>query len=128
MSSGFLRRHHPPPSLRPNETRRITAGLDAYYQGDYQRAYQLCLMPAEHGITQAQIVLGLMYAIGQYVPQDCIIALMWFTFAANSGDQKAQIARTLLSRLMSPAQIAQTQQRIADFEMKSSTIVTNLMC
>ena len=124
MRSGFLRRHHPPPSLRPNETRRITAGLDAYYQGDYQRAYQLCLMPAEHGITQAQIVLGLMYAIGQYVPQDCIIdciiALMWFTFAANSGDPKAEKARTLLSKLMSPAQIAQTQQRVANFEMTSS--------
>ena len=116
------------PTKSKHHQRRITAGLDAYYQGDYQRAYQLCLMPAEHGITQAQIVLGLMYAIGQYVPQDCIIALMWFTFAANSGDQKAQIARTLLSRLMSPAQIAQAQQRIADFEMKSSTIVTNLMC
>ncbi len=45
-------------------------GFDAYKREDYETAYRLWLPLAGKGHARAQTALGLMYDVGQGVPQD----------------------------------------------------------
>ena len=45
---------------------------------------------AQKGNAQAQFKLGLMYVLGQGVPQDDVEAVKWFRLAADQGDAYAQ--------------------------------------
>jgi TPR repeat protein len=69
---------------------------------------------AERGDPGAQVDLGLMYHHGQVVPQDYVIAHVWFNLAAASGDNdNRKIAAELrddVAKQMTPAQIAQAQK------------------
>ncbi len=47
-------------------------------------------MAAEHGFSDAQILLGIAYAIGRGVPQDYAEAVKWYRKAAEQGHAKAQ--------------------------------------
>jgi TPR repeat protein len=67
---------------------------------------------AEQGFAKAQYSLGLWHTTGRAIPQNFVSAHMWFTLAAVQGDEKAQKGRALVTRLMTPAQIA-TAQRLA---------------
>jgi|ETNmetMinimDraft_23_1059889.scaffolds.fasta_scaffold58499_1 hypothetical protein len=66
------------------------AGFDAYERKDYETAYKLWLPLAGRGDARAQTALGLMYDIGQGVPQDYKEASKWFRLAAEQGDADAQ--------------------------------------
>jgi len=66
------------------------AGFDAYERKDYETAYKLWLPLAGKGDARAQTALGLMYDIGQGVPQDYKEASKWFRLAAEQGDPDAQ--------------------------------------
>ncbi len=66
------------------------AGLDAYRQGDYETALKEWRPLAEQGDARAQFNLGLMYRVGQGVPQDYTQALKWFRLAAEQGDAGGQ--------------------------------------
>ncbi len=59
------------------------AGSDAYAQGDYTTALEKWLPLAEAGNEKAQGRLGLLYFMGQGVPQDFGEALRWFRLAAT---------------------------------------------
>src|SRR5665213_1594690 len=48
------------------------------------------LKAAEQGIAQAQGYLGLMYQLGQGVPQDFAESVKWYRKAAEQGDIDAQ--------------------------------------
>ena len=65
-------------------------GFDAYERKDYETAYKLWLPLAGKGHARAQTALGLMYDIGQGVPQDYKEASKWFRLAAEQGDADAQ--------------------------------------
>ncbi len=76
---------------------------------------------ADRGNAPAQYSLGLMYAKGQGVPQDYVLAHFWFNLAASRAvkvKQAAQAAtrdlavkaRDLVAAKMTPSQVAEAQR------------------
>ena len=65
-------------------------GLAAYRQGDYAAALREWQPVAEQGDANAQYNLGLLYALGQGVPQDFKRAAEWYEKAARQGVAAAQ--------------------------------------
>jgi len=68
----------------------LQAGKDAYDQGDYSTALKEWRPLAEQGDATAQKLLGLMYGLGEGVPQDYSQAHDWLLKAAEQGDATAQ--------------------------------------
>ncbi len=66
------------------------AGLTAYRQGDYAAALSEWQPIAEQGDANAQYNMGLLYALGQGVPQDFKRAAEWYEKAARQGVAAAQ--------------------------------------
>ena len=85
-------------------------GRDAYKRKDYATAYKLLAPLAEQGIAQAQTNLGVMYSNGQGVPQDYLLAHMWFNLAGSNGDEQGASYRERVERKMSPSQIEKAQE------------------
>ncbi len=99
-----------------------------YVQGrgvsqDYTEALRWFRQAAEQGDARAQIKLGAMHALGQGVPQDHVQAHKWFNLAASrfsSSEQelrdKAVQARNGVASLMTPAQIAEAQRLMREWQ------------
>ena len=68
----------------------------AHDRGDYATAYRLWKPMAEQGIAEAQLMLGIIYGIGQGVPQDSAEATKWYRRAAEQGYADAQLMLGLL--------------------------------
>ena len=85
-------------------------GWDALTKGDFQTAYKLWLPLAEQGDAKAQYNLGVMYANGRGVPQDYVLAHMWWNLAGSNGDKDAVGNRNIVEKKMTPSQIAQAQE------------------
>src|SRR3989304_3508082 len=86
----------------------------AYLRGDYATAFDLLKPLAEQGNPLAQHNLGAMYERGEGVPQDYVMAHMWYNLAASrysaSEEEKREKAlknRDLVASLMTPAQVAE---------------------
>jgi TPR repeat protein len=120
----------------------------AYDRGDYAVALRLFRPLANQGDAYAQTNLGLMYHVGQgvpqnhdeaakwfwlaanrgvasaqallgfSVPQDYVRAHMWFSLSAAQGGQVAAIERDSISKLMTPAQIAEAQKLAREWQSK----------
>jgi len=77
---------------------------------------------AEQGEATAQVMLGLMYDLGQAVPQDYIQAHMWYNLAASSltGENREQAARNRdrLAIVMTPEDIAEAQRLAREWKPK----------
>ena len=81
---------------------------------------------ADQGHASAQASLGYAYSHGQGVPQDFVEAHKWRNLAASrasAGDQTPYAeARDAVAQLMTPAQLAEAQQRasawLAAFEKR----------
>ncbi len=58
----------------------------SYNEDDFKEAKK----SAEHGDLEAQLTLGIMYDLGQGVPQNYTEALKWYRLAANQGNAVAQ--------------------------------------
>ncbi len=67
-------------------------------------------LAADQGDADAQTDLGLMYGLGQGVPQDYALAHMWWNIAAAQGDKVAQKNRDLAARHMTSDQIAEAER------------------
>ena len=67
------------------------AGVDAANRGDYDTALAEFRPLAEQGNELAQSNLGVMYDLGQGVPQDYQEAAKWFRLAADQGQAMAQV-------------------------------------
>ena len=65
-------------------------GLAAYLRGDYATALKEWRPLAEQGHANAQTNLGVMYNLGQGVPQDYNEAVRWYRLAAAQGYAYAQ--------------------------------------
>ena len=66
------------------------AGVAAYHRGDYAAALKEWRPLAEAGLVEAQVNLGIMYRLGEGVPQDKAEAARWDRLAAGQGDAQAQ--------------------------------------
>ncbi len=68
----------------------IESAKRAYQQKDYATAVKEFTVLAEQGNSDAQLILGKMYMIGQGVPKDPDQASKWFKAAAAQGNADAQ--------------------------------------
>ncbi len=67
------------------------------------------MFKAEQGDVGAQYNLGLMYANGQGVIQDDVMAHMYWNVAAVSGDKAAAKNRGIIAKRMTPSQLEKAQ-------------------
>jgi TPR repeat protein len=68
------------------------AGLAAFKNKDYERAYREWKAAAEAGQAEAQFDLGLLYAQGLGVRRDLTVAANWYLKSAEQGNAEAQFA------------------------------------
>ena len=68
------------------------AGLEAFKNKDYQRAYREWKVAAEAGQAEAQFDLGVLYAQGLGVSRDLTVAATWYRKSAEQGNAEAQFA------------------------------------
>jgi hypothetical protein len=93
---------------------------------NYTEALKWYLFAANRGYGYAQNSLGILYAEGQGVPQDYVLAHMWFNLAVTHIRASNTEARNLavknrdnVAAKMTPTQIAEAQ-KLAD-EWKPNT-------
>ncbi|WP_140414196.1 tetratricopeptide repeat protein, partial [Bathymodiolus platifrons methanotrophic gill symbiont] len=70
---------------------------------------------ARQGHASAQYNLGLMYANGQGIPQDYVMAHKYFNIAASSGVKKANKNRDSVAKLMTASQIEKAQNLASEW-------------
>jgi TPR repeat protein len=80
----------PPPSSTENINVIFQRANDLHNQGRYEKALSLYQYLAEQDYAKAQFKLGLMYELGQCVPQDNTQAFNWYLKAAEQDDANAQ--------------------------------------
>jgi TPR repeat protein len=85
-------------------------GLAAYRRDDYATALKFWRPLAEQGDALAQNNLGVIYEFGLSVPQDWVLAHMWFNLAAAQGIVEAQENRDILAKRMPPDQTVEAQR------------------
>ena len=85
-------------------------GVSAFERGDHREAARSWRVIAEKGDADAQYNLGVMHAVGNGVPQDYVLAHMWFNLAAAQGDGDAARTRVAIARRMTPDQVAEAQR------------------
>lgn len=64
----------------------VAASVFSYNEDDFKEAKK----SAENGDAEAQLAIGIMYDLGQGVPQNFTEALKWYTRAANQGNAIAR--------------------------------------
>jgi uncharacterized protein len=74
---------------------------------------------ADQGYADARYLLGVMYARGQYVPQNYVLAYMWFDLAAAKSFQDAPKSRDIVAAEMTPAQIVEAQRLAREWKPSS---------
>jgi TPR repeat protein len=65
---------------------------------------------AEQGDADLQLMLGDMYALGEGVPQDYVLAYMWVNLAVAQGNEAAQNLKDRVEQRMTREQIAEAQR------------------
>ncbi len=85
---------------------------------DDHEAVRWYRMAAEQGHALAQLNLGALYANGEGVPRDYVQAYMWSNLAAAQGQETAMNNREILTRLMTPPQIAEAQALARNWKPK----------
>lgn len=75
---------------------------------------------ATQGYRDAQLDLGRLYELGKGLPQNPVQAYRWYDLAAHQGDATAAQARERVSTGMSPAQIAEAQKLVREWQVTGS--------
>jgi TPR repeat protein len=96
----------------------LDKALTTFEKSDYATALRLMSPLAENGNSLAQYFLGLMYNGGLGVPQDYVVAHMWFNLAAARGDKDAAKNREIVAKQMTPAQIAEARKLAREWKPK----------
>ncbi len=65
---------------------------------------------AEQGDADSQFRLGFVYEMGQGVPQDFVLAHMWYSLAAAKGGKEAASSRDFVAKRMTPIQITKAKK------------------
>ncbi len=84
-------------------------GYDAYEAGDYATALQEWRPLAEQGNEYAQYGIGHLYHSGQGVPQDFVVAHMWYNIASGNGKENAPVGRDFVAELLTPQELLTAQ-------------------
>ena len=87
------------------------AGRKAWGAGRHAEAVAEWRGAAAGGDARAMLALGRAYLRGLGVPQDYVLAHMWFNLSASRGKTRAAKERDALSARMTPGQIASAQDR-----------------
>ena len=87
-------------------TALLTSGVFASELDDYKNL-------ADEDIVYAQFILGVMYDIGDGVPENDIKVHVWYSMAKTSGNEKAKKNLRILKTEMTKDQIAQAQELAA---------------
>lgn len=66
------------------------ACLEAFVNSKFAHAFSLCLPLAQEGMRDAQLVTGLMYAIGEGTQQNNERARLWLNEASRNGSEEAK--------------------------------------
>jgi len=62
--------------------------------------------------------VGAMYAQGQGVPQDYVLAHMWFNLASSKGNKNYAHNRNMMEGKMTPSQIEKAQEMARNWKPK----------
>jgi TPR repeat protein len=89
--------------------------LVAIGRGDFAGAAALLTPLANAGDGVAEYRLGVLYAKGEGVPQDSVLAYMWWTLADAHGDPDAVYDRDDIEGTMTLAQLADAQRLAAEW-------------
>lgn len=92
-------------------------GLNAFGGAKYEEAYYLWKPLAEKGNAAAQYYMGVMYANGQGVVKDNIVAYAWYSVAAEEQDMAEENRDDIVSKL-SLAQLEQAKKLAKEFNRK----------
>lgn len=101
------------PSLAASQ---FEAGMRAYEEQDYPTALAAFEPLAATGDPDAQYMLGRLYARGNGVIQDFVMAHQWFNLAAAGGHRQAPAAREAVATMMTPEQVATAQAAARRFQ------------
>ena len=93
-------------------------GVAAYDRKDYAAALWIFRPLAEKGNASAQNNLGVMYAIGNGIPQDYVEAHMWANLAAARGNKVAKEFMDSIAARMTSDQIAEAQRLAREWKPK----------
>ena len=67
-----------------NQQAQLEEGIQAYYDGNYNKSFELLYPLAENGNSRAQFRIGVMYRYGRSVTQNADLSEKWFTEALPS--------------------------------------------
>jgi TPR repeat protein len=93
-------------------------GVAAYDRKDYAAALWIFRPLAEQGNASAQNNLGVMYAIGNGIPQDYVEAHKWANLAAAQGNKVAEEFMGSIAARMTSDQIAEAQRLAREWKPK----------
>ncbi len=102
----------------PVAAQDFDAGIEAGQRGDYAVALREFRPLATEGDAKAQFYLGYMYGKGQGVPQDYVLAHMWFNLAAIRRNGTAPKGREYVADRMTSAQIAEARKLAREWTPK----------
>jgi TPR repeat protein len=90
---------------------------------DYTEAAKWYRAAAIRGNVRAQANLGLLYRFGRGVNLDLVTAYAWLKLSANQGNPlgSANIAEMKVMGQLSPAQLDEAEQKVADFKKQIQT-------
>lgn len=92
-------------------------GLNAFGGQKYEKAYQLWKPLAEKGNSDAQYYMGVMFANGQGVKRNYIVAYAWYSVAAEEQDM-AEENRDDIEVTLSEPQLAQAKKLAREYTQK----------
>jgi TPR repeat protein len=92
---------------------------------DYVEAIRWYRKAAENGRVSGQRALANCYAGGVGVPLDYVVAYKWYNLAAAQGDTNAINNRNVITRYMTPEQIADAQQLSREFKPRKESSSSN---
>ena len=94
----------------PNPHLHLVEAAQVQNKNARQEAVRWYRLAAEQGIARAQYNLGLKYAIGEGVPEDDVLAYMWYNLSAAQGNETARSNKEIIERSMTREQIAEAQR------------------
>jgi len=92
-------------------------GLNAFGGQKYEKAYQLWKPLAEKGNSDAQYYMGVMFANGQGVKRNFIVAYAWYSVAAEEQDMAEENRDDIEVKLSEP-QLAQAKKLAREYTQK----------
>ena len=90
---------------------------------DFEEAAKWFRLAAERGSAEAQLYLGALYYQAQGVKKDNITAYVWWKISADKGNEKAKAGKVLVSKDMTPDQIAKAEALAKEMLAKNPKLI-----